>query len=212
MSTLIVTGGSVDIEFLRSTIECEPFDRIIAVDHGAEALDALEMLPDTIVGDLDSVAPEIIQKYCFLGAKLIKYDTQKDKTDTHLALEEALEEERSSITIIGAIGTRLDHMLANFQIMMLALEYGVSCYILNKKNKVFLINKTAVFTREHYDFVSLIPMTEVVRGVHTEGLKYPLTAYDLKQGMSIGVSNEWVDKIGRVTIKDGLLLVILSKD
>lgn len=183
MKTLIVTGGSIDIDFLKEHLKSNSYDLIIAVDKGLESLDKIRLNPDYIIGDFDSINKEILAKY---NKNIITLNKEKDYTDTHMALKLALEHKSTHIVIIGAIGTRLDHTIANVHILKEALEQNVKCELLNKNNKVFLINsKTDIEKDENFKYLSIIPLTERVTGVTLSGLKYSLKNATLTIGASI---------------------------
>ena len=115
MKTLIVTGGNININFLKEYLKENKFNKIIAVDKGLETFDKINIMPDIIIGDFDSVKTEILKQY--KNTEIISLNPEKDFTDTHMALKLAIEIGSEKITIIGAIGTRIDHTLANVHIL-----------------------------------------------------------------------------------------------
>ena len=120
INTLIVSGGNVEKDFFYEIYLNNKFDYIIASDKGLEVLDNCNIKPNYIIGDFDSLNEEILQKYVNDDkVKIIKLNPEKDYTDTHMALKLAIELKSTNITIIGAIGTRLDHTLANIHILKL---------------------------------------------------------------------------------------------
>lgn len=188
---------------------------IIAGDRGLEALYQLKIVPNHIVGDFDSVSPEILEFYKNQSQIIFHtYHPEKDNTDTDIALKLAISLKSSAITIMGALGRRMDHAIANIHILKDALETNIPCQILDEHNRIYLINKeiTLEKNRVYGKYISLIPLTSEVKDLTLTGFKYPLDNYDLPIGTSLGVSNEIVENIAQIKMKKGILIVIESKD
>ena len=97
--------------------------------------------------------------------------------------------------------------------MKIPLEKGIKARIINEKNEIELINKTVKIEKNSYfKYISLIPLTTEVKGVTITGMKYSLKNYKLTIGNSLGVSNEQIEKIAKIEIKDGILILIKSRD
>lgn len=213
MNTLIITGGKINKNFAKKYLKSNKYDIIIAVDKGLETIDYLKLEPQYILGDFDSVNTKILEKYKTQNIKIIKLNPEKDLTDTHSAIDLALEIKSTEITILGAIGTRLDHTMANIHILKQALDKNIKAKIVNEKNEIELINKEIIIKKDdNYKYVSIIPLTTQVTGITIEGMKYIINDYTLSIGDSLGVSNEQIDKEAKISIKTGILVVIKSKD
>lgn len=213
MNILIVSGGNIDIKFLEEILK-NNYDSIVAVDKGLESLYKLEKMPTHIVGDFDSVDNRIIEFYRNKNIPINEYNSEKDFTDTELGLEVAINLNPNKITIVGAIGTRLDHTLANVHILTKCLEKNIECEMIDLHNKVYLIkDKKEIESKNSYGkFFSIIPLTSEVQGIILKGFKYPLNKYTLSVGKSLGISNEIVESLATVEIKSGILIAIESKD
>lgn len=212
IKTLIVSGGIVEDNILE--IFKNEFDYIIASDRGLEELDKINIMPNYIIGDFDSIDKKILDKYINNKNVVIKkLNPEKDYTDTHMALKLAIELKSTEITIIGALGTRIDHTIANIHILKEALEKNVECKIINIKNEIQLINKKTILELDDdYKYISLIPLTTKVSGVTLKGFKFPLNNAILEIGKSIGISNEQIENYAEIDLKEGILIVIKSKD
>lgn len=208
--TLIVTGGSININWFQNWLKEKNFDYIIAVDKGLEALDLLKIEPNYIIGDFDSINKTVLDKYKY---NIITLNKEKDFTDTHMALKLAIKLKSNEITIIGGTGTRIDHTLANIHILKEALDSNIKCTILDKNNKIFLIDKPADIKKDtYYKYISLIPLTTTVESITLDGCKYLLKNATLKIGESIGISNEQLEEKTKIDFKAGILIAIYSKD
>lgn len=215
MKTLIVTGGDINLEQLREYGEEYRKQNIIAVDKGLEKLSKLNITPTHVVGDFDSISKEILEQY--QNNKQIifhKYNPEKDNTDTDIAMKLAIGLKSDTITILGALGKRMDHSLANIHILKYALDAKIPCQIVDNYNRIYLIgDKHTLYKNKTYGkYISLIPLTSRVEGITLKGFKYPLTNYSMPIGLSLGISNEIIEKVASIEIRKGVLIVIESKD
>lgn len=211
---LILSGGHIDLVFLAEWLQAHVYQMIIAADNGMTAADQLSIKLDYIVGDFDSVPQEIFQKYQELSVPMKTFPTEKDKTDTEIAIELALMHTPTQIDIIGATGSRLDHTLANIHLLMLPLQVGVFASIIDSNNKIYL-KKESFTIEKKLQFgsnVSFLPFTEKVIGLTLTGCKYPLNNHTLLSGSSLAVSNEIKADLAGVEFKEGILLVMETKD
>lgn len=212
IKTLIVSGGNVEDNILNKFED--GFDYIIASDRGLEELDKYNIIPNYIIGDFDSIDKKVLDKYINnKNVEIKKLNPEKDYTDTHMALKLAIDLKSTEITIIGAIGTRLDHTIANIHILKETLEKNIECKIIDKRNEIQLINKKTILKMDDkYKYISLIPLTTKVSGVTLKGFKYSLEKATLEIGHSIGVSNEQIEKHAEIDLEKGILILIKSKD
>ena len=188
---------------------------IIAGDRGLEALYKLKIIPNHVVGDFDSVSPEILKFYKKQSQIIFHtYHAEKDNTDTDIALQLAIKLKSSRITIMGALGRRMDHALANIHILKDALEANIPCQMIDEHNRIYLINKEMTLEKDkvYGKYVSLIPLTSTVEGLTLVGFKYPLHDYTLPIGTSLGISNEIIENIAHIKMDKGILIVIESRD
>ena len=188
---------------------------IIAGDRGLEALYQLKIIPNHVVGDFDSVSPEILKFYKKQSQIIFHtYHAEKDNTDTDIALNLAIQLKSSKITILGALGRRMDHALANIHILKDGLEANIPCQIIDEHNRIYLINTSIQLEKDkiYGKYVSLIPLTSTVEGLTLAGFKYPLHDYTLPIGTSLGISNEIVTDTAHIEMKNGILIVTESRD
>lgn len=213
MNTLIITGGTTDKVFIEDYLKSNKFDVIIAADKGLETLYKLKVMPNYIIGDFDSIDTKVLKQYENTNIPITYLKPEKDYTDTHMALKKAIEIGSKEITIIGGIGTRLDHTLANINILKEALDNNVKAKIINENNEIMLINNEVTINKNNkFKYISLLPLTTKVSGITLEGFKYLLYDAALNIGESIGVSNEQISDLAKIKIKEGIAILILSKD
>lgn len=212
---LIVSGGKVEEETIRFLVSNYEYSRIIGVDKGLEMLDLLEINPDIICGDFDTVNSIIFNKYRTKEDCIIKkFPPMKDFTDTHLAVDIAIEEGATLIDICGGTGSRIDHLLGNLGVVAYALTKGVSVYMWDSNNRLRMINNSVMLKKDQCfgDYLSLIPYGGETTGVTLKGFKYNLENATLKLEESLGVSNEIIEDSATIEFKNGRIVVVESRD
>lgn len=209
---VIVTGGGVDKEDLVGIRPREDF--LIGVDGGIAMLLDTGLIPHLAVGDFDSAGQEMYERLLRMGIQTIKLPAEKDVTDTHFAVTEALKRRPGSILLLGAIGTRLDHTLANLFLLEMMEREGVRGEIRNRHNRIFLLRggDSRRVSKSRFRYLSLLPLTETVSGVTLTGFRYPLQEAELQRRDSLGVSNELIAEEGLITLRSGLLLIVECRD
>lgn len=214
MNILIITGGNFCENFVKTVIERENYSYVIAVDGGAFYTKKIGVLPNLIVGDFDTLDKKVLQEYKEKGIEYAIYPSEKDYTDTHLAVEIALKKKPTKITIVAGTGSRLDHTLGNIGLLLLALKQGILMEIVDKNNRMYMIDKEWKIQKQltYGTYISLLPYSEVVSGITLTGFRYSMENETLSFGESRGISNELVEKEGKITLKKGVLLIIESRD
>jgi thiamine pyrophosphokinase len=192
---------------------------VIAADGGARHAETLGVTIDLWVGDGDSIGEAGLAALETAGVPLERSRPDKDESDTELAILAAISRGASGIVIVGALGgARIDHALANVELLALPGLDGHAATIFGAGARIFLIRAPgpagdAVERRlpgRRGDIVSLLPMGPDVQGVTTDGLAYPLVDEALPMGHTRGLSNVRVADEARVTVRSGLLLVVES--
>ena len=224
MDVLLISGGHVDLEFARNFLKDHAFEKVIAVDGGLEAAYQLNAAPLTdIVGDFDTVSPKILEKYKMAAEKengpvIHEYIPEKDYTDTDIALKLAIQycegNGESRIWILGATGTRLDHVLANITMLLLPFRKGICAVIQDEHNRISLLSgHRTIKKNEHFGkYLSLIPLTAKISGVTLEGVKYPLHDHTVSLGESLCVSNEITGDQAALWVKEGIAVLLETRD
>ncbi|HIY03469.1 MAG TPA: thiamine diphosphokinase [Candidatus Anaerotignum merdipullorum] len=212
MKAVLFAGADIgDYTFCHAYLQ--DADIIICCDGGVRHTKALGIQPQYIVGDFDSAPPEILEEYRRQGIVMRQVPTHKNETDMQLGMLLALELGATELILLGGIGDRLDHTLANAHLLLYLLKQGVKAVLVNEKNRVELIDHATTLHGKAGDLVSIIPLSMVVRGVTLEGLEYPLVHYDLAMDDAlIAVSNVMLSDTATVTIADGYLFVMQTRD
>ena len=185
-----------------------PADWIIAADGGTRHALSIEVMPDLVIGDLDSLAETDRAQLDRAGVRLIVYPTRKDYTDLELALRQALDQGATEIVIFGALGGRWDQTLGNLMLLTLPELIDVPTRIVEGKTTVRVIRDRAEIDGRVGDILSLLALKGDARGVTIEGCEYPLNDATLPFGATLGISNVLTRPKAIITVRDGLVLAV----
>jgi thiamine pyrophosphokinase len=176
-------------------------DLVIAADAGYRNLGGVS--PDYVVGDFDSLG------YVPEGERVLRHPPEKDDTDTMLAAKLGLSLGYRAFVLLGGLGGRLDHTLANIQTLAYLRGRGAKACLAQEGETVTLIeNETLRFRAGLSGNVSVFAYGASARGVYERGLRYPLTDAHLTDDFPLGVSNAFTGAPASVSVSDGRLLVI----
>lgn len=183
-------------------------DLVVCADGGLRVVRRLGVTPHVVIGDFDSASPSLLAWARSRGARLVHYPREKDKTDAELAAEYALRARANPIDLVGVLGGRIDHALANVGLLVALARRRRRARILHGKAELFLATSRSTIPGRVGERVSLIPASPIVSGVTTQGLKYPLANARLRIDSTRGVSNEITSVPARVRVRGGWLLVV----
>ncbi len=211
MKCIIVASGQfTPTDTILSQINAA--DLILAADGGAVHLQKINVIPDMIIGDLDSICTETQQFYRARQVPIKTYPTRKDKTDTALCIDYAAARGCTHITFIGVTGQRLDHTLANILLLRQTADLGIEARIMDAHNEIYLVVSDLKIEGRPGELLSIIPVSEQITGLTLEGLEYPLKNAALYMGTTLGVSNCFTANRASIHIDSGALIVTKSKD
>ncbi|MGL5757170.1 MAG: thiamine diphosphokinase [Paraclostridium sp.] len=213
MKACILLNGKVkDSEFVKKTIDDNNYEYIICADGGAKHLYDLKIAPDYILGDLDSLEKPIIDYYKKKGVKFKKFPQRKNETDTQLCVHLAKDLGVSQIHLIGALGGRIDHTIANINLMYYIKELGISSIIKNSDEEIYIIENGKIsINGKKGSTISILPIKGNVNGVTLEKLEYPLDNANINFGNPIGLSNIMKEDSFNVKVDKGSLIIIVNK-
>jgi thiamine pyrophosphokinase len=203
---IFANGVLPDVSIARKLIRED--DILIAADAGARHILEMDLMPKKAIGDFDSITADNLFKLESAGVELIRYPSDKDKTDLDLAIDLALEEGARNILVLAALGGRLDMILSNITLLTRPDLKQINIRLDDGFQEVFIILTEALIEGIPGDQVSLIPWGGAVHGVVTQGLHWPLKNESLEPSTSRGISNELIDTKASVSINSGALLCI----
>jgi thiamine pyrophosphokinase len=207
---LIIANGELDAGTAQR-LKTAAQDRLIAVDGGANHCRALGLLPDLIVGDLDSLLPETLAHFTRAGIPIERHPVHKNETDLELALLGAVRQGAECILLAGALGGRLDMALSNVLLLTQPHLRQVRVELWEAQRTTWLLRPPGeVVHGQPGDTLSLLPLQGDATGLRTEGLAYPLRDETLFFGQTRGLSNVFAASLARIQLEAGLLLAVHS--
>jgi thiamine pyrophosphokinase len=205
----IVAGGELgDPSFFKAQTATAAPAALICADGGARHLQAAGLVPDLIVGDMDSLDRESQDDYEARGVRIIRHPRQKDETDTELALREAFGLAPAEVWIWGALGHRVDHTLANCALLAQGAEREVEVKLIDAWCEVLLIKGRKTLTGEEGQTVSFLPFLGEASGITLTGFEYPLSKAVMGIGHPYGISNRLAGQEGLIEVESGCLLAV----
>ncbi len=214
MKTIIIANGTLsetDGRLLLSRIQ--EADMVIAADGGAVHLHHMGIVPRIIIGDLDSIPKEILSFLKQKQVKILKHPVRKDQTDMELCMDYAMDHGCTDLLIMGATSnSRLDHTLANIFLLRRLADQGIAATILDAYHQIHIVVSCLEITGRPGNLISVIPVSDHVKGVTLKGLEYPLTDQSLCMGSPMGISNVFTQDKAEISVKSGAVLVIKPKE
>ncbi len=207
MKRWVIIGAADINDYITLKKKFQSDDFIVCADGGQRHLDGLGVKADLYIGDYDSSArPQT-------DTETLVFPVEKDDTDTLAALKVGIKRGVKDFLILGGTGGRMDHTFANIQTLMYAEKHGASAALADDKNFAFILkNDTAFIGKNEGENVSVFAFDSSVSGVTLEGFHYPLKNANLFSHNPLGVSNYIEGTQGKITVKKGTLLIIISRD
>lgn len=203
MNRCVIVGGAgiSNYEYVRGCMRDDDF--IVFCDSGLKHLEKLQARPGLIVGDFDS------HENPHLAVETIVLPCEKDDTDTVFAVKEALRRGYEDFLLIGVVGARLDHSLANVSILLYLDSLGKKGCIIDDYSRMEIVSHAPSYISDKYSFFSLLNITGCAKGISIRDAKYPLEDAEISCEYQYGVSNEPLPgKRAMVSVREGRLLLI----
>ena len=206
-SRALIIGAGADVP---QNLPCiAPGTLVICADAGIEHAERWGITPHLVVGDLDSATGDV-EGWCLEnGIELMRFPVEKDKTDVELAIDVAVSRQVTQITLVGVWGGRIDHSLANLDLLYGLARAGIRGELITSEARLLTLMGPLVLPMTVGGVISLLPLTEECRGVTTQGLYYPLSDASLRRGTTLGISNMAVAERIKISCAQGILLVVL---
>ena len=190
-------------------------DFVIAVDGGLSYCGILNVEPDLILGDFDSVSEQealAIEKLeQQIPERILRLPCEKDDTDTLAALKEGLKRGYTDFRIYAGTGGRFDHTLANIQCLIYLKNRGAIGYLVDGTGMMLIIKNEAVHFQAGLEgYLSLFSLVEESRGITIEGMKYSLEHAVIRNDFPVGISNEFIGEAAAIAVEDGTLVCMIA--
>ncbi|MEF9988954.1 MAG: thiamine diphosphokinase [Christensenellaceae bacterium] len=209
MKMLIVAAGKLPANELINQY-AEESDFCIAVDGGLCAFEHTSIVPNLIVGDMDSVDSIVLNEYLKKGSEAVFAEAEKNETDSMLALDIAIKRGATKIVMLGATGGRIDHLLSNIMLLKRAHKKNIELVMEDKRHTISIGKGDFDIKGKKGQTVSLIPINDSVH-VTASGLYYPLENLRLTNDKPRGVSNLFLRETAHIK-SDRYVLVIKIKE
>lgn len=208
---IVIGAGELTV----GTVEKGENDLVIAVDGGIGYCRVLNLEPDLLLGDFDSVsegeAKTVEELEHRVQDRVIRLPKEKDDTDMLAALREGLQRGYRDFRIYGGTGGHFDHTFANIQCLLFLKKQGAVGYLVDGNGMIMvLMDETVHFKKGMEGYLSLFTLTEESLGVTIEGMKYPLKDAVLRNDFPVGISNEFTGQEVTVTVEKGQLVCMLA--
>lgn len=202
---IIGAGELHDLADIRRRIR--PDDTVICADGGYTYAKQMGVQPALLLGDFDSLQGELPQ-----DVEIVRVPSEKDDSDTMLAIRVALEKQFTEILLLGMLGGRLDHTLANIQALLYIARHGAKGFIESEEYTITVIeNDEMVLPCHEGKMFSLFSLGNECLGVDIEHAKYLLKDASLTNDNPIGLSNQFLDEPVTVRVQEGALVVLIHQ-
>ena len=208
MRAALFLNGSADPPGLLRRVAAQA-DLVVAADGGALHALRAGIVPDLVVGDMDSLGEEGARRVGERGAALERHPPKKDKMDAHLAILAAQRRGATVLDLVCATGGRPDAVFALPHLLLAAERLGVRATALAGWGEIFVVEdgSRAVEGRPG-ESVSVFPLAGAAEGVTLKGFEYPLEGARIEAGDTVGFHNELLGEGARVAAERGALFVI----
>lgn len=204
---ILLFGDPPSAEMLQS--EAKGADLIIAADGAVEYALKSGIIPDVLIGDFDSAAPEALAR---IACERISLSPEKDETDGQAALDLAIQRGCTKIALLGAAGGRPDHALAQMALLRRACRAGVDARMKAGDSEVYCAGVGRLDIQGAIgDWISVLPSGDVLHIHSTQGLKYPVHDGWMRNDNTLGVSNELIQPHASIEIGEGEAIIIHTR-
>lgn len=181
-------------------------DFVIAADAGIRYLEQCDITADLVIGDFDSLDGTPTHP------NTTTLSAEKDDTDMLAAVREGIEAGYTNFHIYCGMGGRIDHTLANIQVLAYLSQNNMQGFLFGKDSVITAItNRKLSFDQIPSGYISVFSYTEKSEGVYLRGLKYELDNAVLTNTFPLGVSNEFIGKESSISVDNGMLLIVLPR-
>ncbi|MCC3867306.1 thiamine diphosphokinase [Terrisporobacter mayombei] len=206
---IILNGEIKNYDRTKEIILREKYDFIIGADGGCNHLYKMSIIPNYIIGDLDSINNDFVDYYKNKNVFFKTYPSHKDETDSEICIYLAKELKAKEIDFYGSLGGRIDHTLANIGLMHYVREMNITPRIITSEEEITIIrNEEVILHGKKGDTVSVVPIMADVNNITLKKLEYPLNNAKMGYLSSLGISNVMLEDECSIKIEDGYALII----
>ena len=210
MKVCIILNGEIkNYNKTKEIIIDKKYDYIIGADGGCNHLYKMDIIPDYIIGDLDSINENLIDYYKSEDVIFKKYPTHKDETDSEICIKLAKDLNAQQVDLFGCLGGRIDHTIANIGLMHYARNMQLNPRIISSEEEILIMkDEELILKGKKGDTVSVIPIQKEAKNITFKNLEYPLNNGKIGYLSSLGISNVMLENECSIKIEEGYALVI----
>lgn len=214
MRTIAIVAGGPNSNIPELEQYNKEIDLWIGADKGALTLIQSGVTPDIAIGDFDSLDEKEKQLVQEKSIEFQCHPIEKDETDLEIAINYAIEKCPCDLYLFGGTGGRLDHELANIQLLYKLKEKNINGVIIDENNWIELRfpGTHTIENDSNYKNISFLPFSNKVIGISLEGFYYKLNNKNIFWGSTLCISNTLLNEKGYYSFREGILLVIKSRD
>ncbi len=206
---IILNGEIKDYSYISNIIKSQNYNYIICSDGGANHAYEMGIIPNYIIGDLDSIKKDTLEYYKDKAVKFEKFPSKKDETDTELCIWLSSSLKAKEIDLIGALGGRVDHEISNVNLLYYIRKKNIKPKIISEHEEIYIaINEEVTIYGNIGDTISVIPIKNNAKGVTLRNLEYPLKDYDMEFSKPLGISNVMIKDNCYIKVNEGSLIII----
>ena len=211
MSRCVIVAAGEIRDYGRARSFLHEGDFFVFCDGGLVHADGLCVNPNLIVGDFDSCDTDLLTKW-EERCETVRLPREKDDTDTMYAVRLAVERGFSDFLILGAMGARFDHALANVSVLLYLDGLGKQTVLADDYSTMQIVGNQPFYIEDSCSYFSVLTVAGDVSGVNIKNAKYPLENASLSADFQLGISNEVLPgKVAEVSVEHGRLLVVILK-
>lgn len=199
---VIIAGADIkDYDWVNEHLSVDDF--FVYCDSGLKHLEQIKHEPNLIVGDFDShEKPET-------NIETITLPCEKDDTDTFFAVKEMVARGFDSFVLVGVLGNRFDHSMANISILLMLDSKGFEAIALDDYSQMEIVSSKTGMVEDSFSYFSVINISGISEGVTIKNAKYEIENADISCDYQYGVSNEVIKgKTASIEVKNGRVLLI----
>ena len=206
---LVLHGDIMNLSLLQKV--SKEVDMVVCGDGGADYCFKASIMPDMIIGDLDSISHDSLKIIYDKNIPVERYPAKKDATDSELAIEFLINKNFKEIILMGAMGSRMDHTLSNIFLLKKLKDNGIDGKIIDEHNIIYLVDKELELSKDDA-YISILSITNSGTSVTLRGFEYELDKINIAFGSSYGISNRIAKDKAYIFVHRGTCLVFISRD
>lgn len=211
LAILFCAGEKPSKVLIETVLKTVKKTKLYCADGGANYLKELGLIPDVLIGDMDSLDKGLLAEYKEGGTEVVCYPPEKDFSDTELAIERLILAGEKNLLLLGAMGGRLDHYYANLMLMASYGRRGIKLHLIDDSNFISYLDEGEYLIKKEEGYLSFFALKDSGIKLSLSGVKYPLKEALVPFGASLCLSNEFLTD-AKVHFLEGDGVMILSEE